>query len=69
MVSGTDVESTSIFRDSHNKNAYASISLSKNYLAIYTKFLFSANGGWGSSESISQNKFITTYSMYYKLSV
>ena len=60
-VVGTSVTNSSIFRDSHYKNASAGISLSKNILPITTKLTFAARGNWGSSESLSQSVFVTTY--------
>gem|GEM_PF-5617364 len=64
-VDGTSVTTSSIFRDSHYKSANAGISLSKNILPITTKLTFSAGCNWGSSESLSQNVFVTTYSTGY----
>jgi len=64
-VDGTNVSSSSIFRDSHFKSASGGISLSKNILPITTKLTFSAGGDWSSNESLSQNVFVTTYSTGY----
>lgn len=60
-------ETASIFRDSHRKSANASLSLSKNFLSLSTKLQFTVGGSWGSSESMSQGKFITTYGNDYYL--
>lgn len=63
-----DEESTStasIFRDSHTKNANANLSISKNLLTLSTKLQFTASGSWGSSESMSQGKVVTTYGNSY----
>ena len=61
VVSGTDVASSSIFRDNHFKSASGSVSLSKNILPITTKLTLTASGSWGSSEAMSQNVLVTTY--------
>jgi len=64
-VDGTSVTTGSIFRDSHYKSANAGISVSKNILPITTKLTFAAGGDWGSSESLSQSVFVTTYTTGY----
>ena len=42
--------------------------MSKNLLAICTKLQFNANANWGSGESMSQGKLLTTYATSYSLS-
>ncbi|MCF0198998.1 MAG: TonB-dependent receptor [Bacteroidaceae bacterium] len=64
-VSGKSVLNSNIFHDCHFQSASGSFSLSKNILPITTKLTFSAGGDWGSSESMSQNVFVTTYTTGY----
>lgn len=67
QVDGTEVSVGSIAKDSYNRNANARVMITKNYLPVNTKLEASVSGFWASSESLSQQKFITTYSQGYSL--
>ena len=66
-VSPTATESTSIFRDSHNRSASGGLNVSKNILSLFTKLSADASVSWGSSEYLMQNQFVTSYYTGYSL--
>lgn len=67
IVDDGNVNVESIIKDSYNRSANGMIKVSKNYIPIKTKAELDVSGQWGSRESMSQKKLVTTYSQGYSL--
>lgn len=64
-VSGTDVSSAALFRDTRSRRATLSLSATKNIPALMAKFGVSGNGSLGRGEQAVDGEVINTRSLTY----
>ncbi len=68
FVDGGDISNSSLFGDSHSKNANFRLALHKNLLSLNTKLKVEGSYSWSSNELMEQGERITTYGNGYGLS-
>ncbi len=68
FVDGGDISNSSVFGDSHSRNANFRLALYKNLLSLNTKLKAEGSYSWSSNELMEQGERITTYGNGYGLS-